>query len=253
MKNKKNGNITLSQTVLIVGIVSLILFAIILVPFYKSYKQKVAIVKYQKTYALLQQANRMYSLVSGESMNKYNTNLPINEFAETYFTPYLQISEYCKGKQDNCWNTPQYKDLKNTKKFDMSLYSIVLDSNGTVGFHKNQQGLITMILDTDGKVGENKLGKDIFVFSFYDSENHPKLCDEKIYKEKTITNGIHFGGYDKCGIPQDTYEYNELISKNFFDGCNKKSPTNEQGLGLGTGCGALLKINNWSMDKNYPW
>ena len=117
MKNKRNGDITLSQTVLIVGIVGLILFALIMVPFYKSSKQKIAVVKYQKTFAQLQQANRMYSLVSGESMNKYNTNLPINEFAETYFTPYLQISEYCKGQQDNCWNTPQYKDLKNTKKF----------------------------------------------------------------------------------------------------------------------------------------
>lgn len=252
MKNKKNGHITLSQTVLIVGIVSLLLFAIILVPFYKSYKQKVSIVKYQKTYALLQQANRMYSLVSGESMNKYNTHLPINEFAETYFTPYLQISEYCKGKQDSCWNSPQYKDLKNTKKFDVSLYSIILENNGTIGFHKNRQGLITMIFDTNGKVGENKLGKDVFVFSFYDNENHPKLCDEKIYKEKSIPNGIHFGGYDKCGIPQDAYESEDLISKNFFDGCNKKSTTDELGLGLGTACGALLRKNNWAVDRNYP-
>lgn len=252
MKNKKNGHITLSQTVLIVGIVSLILFAIILVPFYKSYKQKVSIVKYQKTYALLQQANRMYSLVSGESMNKYNTHLPINEFAETYFTPYLQIAEYCKGKQDSCWNSPQYKDLKNTKKFDVSLYSIILENNGTIGFHKNRQGLITMIFDTNGKVGENKLGKDVFVFSFYDNENHPKLCDEKIYKEKSIPNGIHFGGYDKCGIPQDAYESEDLISKNFFDGCNKKSTTDELGLGLGTACGALLRKNNWAVDRNYP-
>lgn len=252
MKNKKNGNITLSQTVLIVGIVSLILFAIILVPFYKSYKQKVSIVKYQKTYALLQQANRMYSLVSGESMNKYNTHLPINEFAETYFTPYLQISEYCKGKQDSCWNSPQYKDLKNTKKFDVSLYSIILEDNGTIGFHKNRQGLITMIFDTNGKVGENKLGKDVFVFSFYDNENHPKLCDEKVYQEKSIPNGIHFGGYDKCGIPQDAYESEDLISKNFFDGCNKKSTTDELGLGLGTACGALLRKNNWAVDRNYP-
>ena len=252
MKNKRNGDITLSQTVLIVGIVSLILFAIILVPFYKSYKQKVSIVKYQKTYALLQQANRMYSLVSGESMNKYNTNLPINEFAETYFTPYLQISEYCKGKQDSCWNSPQYKDLKNTKKFDVSLYSIILENNGTIGFHKNRQGLITMIFDTNGKVGENKLGKDVFVFSFYDNENHPKLCDEKVYQEKSIPNGIHFGGYDKCGIPQDAYESEDLISKNFFDGCNQKSTTDELGLGLGTACGALLRKNNWAVDRNYP-
>ena len=72
MKNKRNGDITLSQTVLIVGIVGLILFALIMVPFYKSSKQKIAVVKYQKTYAQLQQANRMYSLVSGDPMNKYN-------------------------------------------------------------------------------------------------------------------------------------------------------------------------------------
>lgn len=253
MKNKRNGDITLSQTVLIVGIVALVLFAIVLVPFYKSYKQKVAVVKYQKIYAQLQQANRMYSLVSGEPMNKYNTNLPINEFAETYFTPYLQISEYCKGKQDSCWNTPQYKDLANSPKSNISLYSIILDGNETIGFHKNRQGLMTMVVDTDGKIGENKLGKDIFILSFYDNENRPKLCDDKAYQEKNIANGIHFGGYDKCGIPQDTYNYEDLISKNFFDSCNKKAKTdNEIGLGAGAGCGALLRVSNWAIGNKYP-
>ncbi len=253
MRNKRKGNITLSQTVLIVGIVALLLFAMILVPFYKSYQQKLAIVKYQKAYAMLQQANRMYSLVSGEPMNKYNTSLPVNVFAETYFTPYLQISEYCKGKQDSCWNSPQYKDLKNRKKSNMALYSIILDDNTTIGFHKNKQGLMTIILDTNGKTGENTLGKDIFVFSFYDNENHPKLCDEKPSQNKNIPNGIHFGGYNKCGIPQDTLEYNDLISKKGFDTCNKNAETNELGLGAGTACGALLRVNNWAMDKNYPW
>ena len=109
-----------------------------------------------------------------------------------------------------------------------------------------------MIVDINGKAGSNRLGKDIFVFSFYNNELKPDICDKSVYK-KLVNNGLHTGGYDKCGIPQDVYDYDELISKEFYEACNKRAPTDSLGLGTGSACGALLKNNNWVMDKQYPW
>ena len=88
-------------------------FVILVCPVYNSIRKKQAIEALRVTHATLLQANKMYSLVTDDDMGKYNTNMPINQFAETYFTPYLDIITYCKlGSQTGCWKSPQYKDLK---------------------------------------------------------------------------------------------------------------------------------------------
>lgn len=253
IKHTKKSAFTQLQTLLIVGVVSLLLFAIIAVPFYNSYKQKQAIAAFKTTYATLLQANRMYSLVSSNNMNTYDTTIPINEFAETYFTPYLTINNYCKGSQAQCWNSPQYKDLRNTKMFDKSLYSLELADKTILGFNKNRDGLMTMIVDIDGTTGVNKMGRDIFVLYFYNNENPPKICSESEYQKYNISDGIHLGGYDNCGIPHDAYDYSDLIKDNIPDGCTKKSAPNPKGLGTGAACSALLSKSSWLIDKNYPW
>ena len=244
----------LLKGLLILGCAFVILFVILVCPVYNSIRKKQAIEALRVTHATLLQANKMYSLVTDEDMGKYNTGMPINQFAETYFTPYLDINTYCKlGSQTGCWKSPQYKDLKNKGQYNKSLYSIVLANKSVIGFHKNKEGLMTIIMDINGSVGVNKLGRDVFVFYVYNNENPPKICDEKIYKEFHIQNGLHLGGYDKCGIPHDVYDYKDLISKDFYESCNKKAVTDEFGVGSGAACAALLNKSDWMMDKNYPW
>ncbi len=78
-------------------------FVILVCPVYNSIRKKQAIEALRVTHATLLQANKMYSLVTDDDMGKYNTNMPINQFAETYFTPYLDIITYCKlGSQTGC-------------------------------------------------------------------------------------------------------------------------------------------------------
>lgn len=251
--NKKVA-ITQMQTLSIMFIVFLVLFFIIAIPFYNSIKQKQAVVAYRRIYSMLQQANRMYSLVNGRNMNEYDTTLPINKFAETYFTPYLSIDLYCKQENpEDCWNSTQYKDLKNNKYNNVSLYSILLEDKTVIGFHKNSKGLITLIIDVDGKGGKNKLGKDIFVFYVYSSKFVQKLCSPEKYDNILIKDGLHLGGYDECGIPQDTYDYNTLLSDELYEACNKKAKSDTFGVGVGAACGALISKSNWVIDKNYPW
>ena len=76
MKNKRNGDITLSQTVLIVGIVGLILFALIMVPFYKSSKQKIAVVKESYGNAFVPYLTYNYDEVHVIDFRHWEGNLP---------------------------------------------------------------------------------------------------------------------------------------------------------------------------------
>lgn len=248
----KKTAVTLMQTMLIMGIVFLVLFVIIAVPFYQSFKQKQAVIAYRRIYSTLIQANRMYSLVNARNMNEYDTELPVNKFAEKYFTPYLSIESFCKGDQSDCWNSPQYKDLQNKKFDNISLYSIILEDGTVLGFHKNYQGLLSLIVDINGRVGENKLGKDIFVFYVYDSNKKLEICSPEKY-DRMITGGLHLGGYDECGVPHDVYSYKELFGEKLFESCNKKAVSGDQGLGAGAACGALISKSGWVMDKIYPW
>lgn len=252
MFKKRHGEITASQTALIMEVVILVLFALIAAPFYTSYQKRLAINTYKVVFAALLQGHKMYTLTTSESMNVYNTNLSAEDFAKTYFTPYMQINGICEKDQIQCWQNPYYKDLKNRKVKNPSTYSIILANKSVLGFNKNKDGFITILVDINGKTGANKLGKDIFVFSFYNNEQPPKICDKSVY-EINILDGLHTGGYNKCGIPQDTYSSEELRSADFYEACNKKAPTDNQGLGTGSACGALLKNNNWIMDKKYPW
>lgn len=242
------------KNIIVSMLVSVLIFASILLPFYANFKQKKAIVTYRTVYSKLLLANRLYATLDSQEQGVYDTTISANDFAEMYFTPYLTIESFCKGDQSACWKKPPYKDLKNTKYFNKSMYSIVLDNNSVIGFHKEpKQNLMSIIVDTDGIKGQNKLGKDIFVFYFYNDKTRPTLCKDSVYKDKEIPNGIHFGGYDECGIPQDYYDYKKLYDKKFPDACSKKAEAGKYGLGVGAACGAMLYKNSWVMDNKYPW
>ncbi len=247
---KKDG-VTQSQTLLIMGIVGLVLFAFIAVPFYNSCKQKQVITKLKTLNTQLAQANKIYSLATSTNPDEYDYNLSIDKFAETYYTPYMKIVSTCKESQDECWNKIQYTDLAGKKYIDKIKYSIILSDKTVIGFYKNKDGLISIIADIDGKAGKNKLGRDVFVFYFYNDKVSSELCKKS--NDIYIKKGMHFGGYDKCGIPHDMNSYSEVYGKDLEDSCNKKAPNTQNGIGVGAACLALIYKGNWTIDKIYPW
>ena len=246
--------VTQSQTVAIMGIVGLILFAMIAVPFYKSCKQKETVTKLKVIHSAMTQANKLYSLATSDAIGEYSVeDESTEEFAQRYFTPYMKGIKVCNTSQDNCWNKLQYTDLLNNKYIDKIDYSIILSTKAVLGFYKDENGIMSIITDINGKSGENKLGKDVFVFTFYSNNKNANLCDKSVYEQKYISEGLHFGGYDECGIPFDTYTYTELSSKDLKDGCDKNAPKSENGIGVGSACLARIYAVNWTIDKKYPW
>lgn len=250
---KKSG-FTHSQQLLIMGIVFLVLFAVIAGPLYNSCRKKEVALKLQAVHTKIKQAKRTYVLENGDIMSNYDVNISPDNFAETYFTPYLKIKHTCKGdNQIPCWGHSAYFDLDNNPVTNKSVYSIVLEDKTIIGFTKNEDGFMALLVDIDGVAGKNKLGRDIFVMYFYNNRFTPKICKLYEYKKYYIADGIHIGGFDKCGIPHDVYSYEDLYSKNLEDGCNIKSPKNTYGFGKGAACAALIKQSQWRIDKIYPW
>ena len=253
IKMGKSSGVSMAQTLLVMGIVFLVLFFIAVIPLYNAYKKKKAVTKLKVTYTELVQANRYYSMANSDVMGNFDTSLPIDKFVEKYFLPYLSIESSCKDDQKACWNEVTYKDLANNKISMDIPYTVELKDNAIVGFTKNDKGLINLIIDLDNRAGENKLGRDVYIMSIY-SNFTPKICDASSYEGKSMINdGLHFGGFDECGIPQDEYDYLELSNKDFVDGCNKKSQKSLNGTGVGSACSALIKAANWAIDKSYPW
>lgn len=247
-----NEGVTLSQTLTIMSIVFLVLFMLIAVPFYTSYRQKQTMTKLRQVHSLLVQTSLKYTLENSQ-IDEYETDLNIEDFVNKYYRPYLPVEYSCDKNQDKCWNQIQYTDLRGRKFSNKIDYSLVLTNRSVIGFGKDKNNLIYLIVDVDGKVGKNRLGRDVFVFYLYNKKTALALCPEVKDSEKYIAEGLHFGAWDKCGVPHDIYTYNDLYSSNVEDGCNKKAPYNPLGLGVGAGCNAIVKHLNWTIDKIYPW
>ena len=251
MGTENNFNRAILAVIILIVLVGV--FGWMVCYFYNVSMQKFSISKIKSIHAELIQASRLSALVHNEDMGVFKTDMPVNLFAEKYFTPYLNINSYCKGSQDNCWKTPQYVDLHGTPYFNKSMYTVVLTDGVVIGFNKDKNNLVNLIVDVNGKVKPNKLGHDVFIFSVYNAETPPGICKKSEYNKSALYSGIHFGGLDKCGVPHDAYGYSELTDATFEDGCSNKSPASVSGFGAGSACLAVLKHNSWNIDKNYPW
>lgn len=252
MTNERFG-FTLSQNLAIGGIIFLVLFSMLAVPFYNSCMQKQTVAKLRTLHATLLQAKRTYDLEHEERGDLYDTGLTPETFANEYFMPYIKSEKTCnENNAKDCWKNLTYKDLRNRPQINKSAFSAVLNDRSIIGFVKNDS-MMSIIIDTNNSAGPNKLGRDIFLMYFYNSQNKPELCTEEEYSAYTIADGIHLGGYDKCGTPFDVMPYEELYSNKQADGCNKKSPKNINGFGSGSACAAVIKQNEWKIDKKYPW
>ncbi len=250
---KKYDGFTQSQQLLVIGIIFLVLFALIAAPLYNSCKKKGIVTRLQAVYSVLEQVQQKYFLETGESISNYDDKITAEAFAKTYFVPYLHPKKNCEGaSQTGCWKYSTYTDLAKKTISNPSEYSIVLESGTVIGFSKSKEGFLTMLIDINGPAGENKLSRDIFLMYIYNN-SQPKICPVEEYKKYYISNGIHLGGYDKCGIPHDVLSYEQLFGTTLEDGCNKNALTKRDGFGVGAACAALIKLSQWHIDKIYPW
>lgn len=118
---------TLSEiliTLCIVGVVAALTIPNVIT----VYQKKAAVAGILETQSILSQAVKMYTAETDEEgAIFFDTTLPIEEFAQKYFLPYLKVAQVCTKMSDGCWrsgNFNGYYDLAGVKC--QILYHIVL-------------------------------------------------------------------------------------------------------------------------------
>ena len=248
---------TLAEVLITLGVIGIV--AAMTIPGLITQHQKSsAVAGIIEAQSILNQAVKMYSVDTDEEGSaEFDTKLDAQTFAEKYFKPYLKIARICTKMEDGCWETGDfygYYDIAGRKVENTVPYSIVLNNGMILGFSKiDLTNLISIVVDINGKSKRNKMGKDVFVFYTYNSDN---LCEYASEKWKLIKNGIYPGGFDNCGAPHIAYSREELLAaNNVLRACNKNAPSMHYGgrTGAGSACAAVIFKDGWKISKDYPW
>ena len=255
-KAKMKTGFTLAEVLITLGIIGIV--AAMTIPNLIANQQKKAVVsQLMEAQSILTQAVRQYSADTDEEGSaEFDTTLSPQAFAEKYFKPYLKIARICTKLEDGCWKTGDfygYYDLAGHKMTNVP-YSIVLNNGMVLGFSKlDGFSLVSIFVDVNGQGKRNVLGKDVFSFYPYNSDN---LCGNASEKWRNIKNGIYLGGFDDCGTPHVAYSRDELLNSTIIlRNCNKVGWVNYTGNrpGLGAGCAAVIYKDGWRIAKDYPW
>lgn len=248
---------TLAEVLITLGVIGVV--AAMTIPgLITAHQKHTAVAGIMEAQSILNQAVKLYTEDTDEegSMD-FDTSLPIDEFVQKYFQPYLKVAQVCTKMEDGCWQTGDfygYYDLVGEKMTNVP-YSLVLNNGMIFGFNKVDDGdyaLITVIVDINGKSKRNVLGKDVFSFYLF---NNSHISSE--FQTQQIKNGIYPGGYGEGGIPHAAFTRTELLATSMIRGCNPKGTTtfaygNGRG-GLGTACTALIFKDGWKISSDYPW
>lgn len=212
--------------------------------------------------SILSQAVKMYTADTDEEGSiSFDTTLPVQDFAEKYFLPYLKVAQVCTKMSDGCWQSGDfygYYDLAGKKMTNTVPYSIVLNNGMVFGFNKVDDGpysIVSVIVDVNGKSSRNVMGKDVFSFYLFNNSysiNNPTFNG----KPPTVANGIYPGGFGDGGLPHVIYSRSDLLSNKVARACNKQATNwayNGNRPGVGTACAAVIFKDGWKIRPDYPW
>ena len=217
---------TLAEVLITLGIIGVVA-AMTLPTLIANYEKKATTTKVKKAYSELLNAIRMSEAHHGEMKEwTYPENTSIENtrnFVNEYIKPYYNdLQECAEGADTKCGVAVSANGVT------------YVTSNGTILSIVAYNPLLYVTVNINGKYKKNTLlGKDKFYFSTKTGKLMPYGWKENITKEDIKT-----GFTDDNGV--------SLIS------CKKEKGDNENELHR-HGCTALLMLNNWEIDDDYPW
>lgn len=189
-----------------------------------KYQKKETVARLKKVYSVLQQATISAKETYGE-VDSWDFS-DSYEFGQKYFKPYLKVIVDKKGK------THKWADL--TGRITTASYPTLILADGTYIFIwlKSDSGYNVkyhILVDLNGEQKPNKLGRDLFAFSYYQNALRT------------------FNQYDNL----NSLKRNNLLSVGTSGQCNK----NAQGgvFGVGSYCSTLIEYDSWEIKDDYPW
>ena len=213
---------TLAEILITLGIVGVVA-ALTIPTLISNYLQKQVVIQLKKTYSVLQQAVRMASDEYGDCEG-WDYTLEQNAFMNQYFVPYIKLS------QVSMKNIYGYPDLQG-KYHSVDKDVFVLIDGTIIYFFRNQymQNKNFILVDLNGSSKPNRLGRDVFAFSFY----------ENILTAYTQYTQINITNFRKPGNGGTSGQCNRSAQGGVF--------------GPGSYCSTVIMGNNWSIPVGYPW
>ena len=219
----KKFGFTLAEVLITLGIIGIVA-AMTLPTLFGNIQKRQTVSRLQKVYAELKQAVKISSDENGDPSG-WDYTLTNEEFIKRYFAPYLKISVV------NVDHT--YTDLEgHLQRYSRSNHPNFITMSGAfvMFYHTPRYGAHNhLLVDINGKTPPNRMGKDVFAFTFEDE------------------NLITFTQYYRTG----SFNHNGLIGSGTSGQC---SYTARGGVfGAGSYCSRLIEVDGWKIADDYPW
>ena len=176
MRYAVNNGFTLAEILITLGIIGIV-SAMTLPTLLYTQRKKETVTKLQKAIATINEAHRLSYSELGEPAFSHTTNLNSKEYFDTYWAPYIKISQYCETARDCGYSNYTPFTQANGQKSgwyvveprlrttfitaDGFLYTIFLATwKGEGG--KDKVNNANILVDINGGKMPNKFGVDVF-------------------------------------------------------------------------------------------
>lgn len=243
---------TLAEILITLGIIGIVA-ALTIPTLISNYQKQATVSGLQKAYSTLNQVIQRSIADNGaiENWDFPTTQFDGNQcllFAQTYFVPYLNISQSC-GLSSGCLaSTVKRLDGANSVLNNISpgygLIRYTLSDGTNIAFmnisYSNGQRAISIFVDINGQKTPNVVGKDIFSFVFAQSAISIIGAGDGTIVSNIPRGGIYPDGYGMNIVTSGSYQYR---------GCGKD--VNYQYAGAW--CTQKIFKDNWQIASDYPW
>lgn len=238
---------TLAEVLITLGIIGIVV-ALTIPTLIQNHQKIVTVDCLKKEYSLLLQALKMYQADNNIDFDEFDTQLPADEFMQTYVLPYIQAIGECQGTSECYHKTPLAIDRKTKLVIDDKFY--ILKDGSFLGISRSSPSGKVFYIDINGAKGPNFAGRDIFFFYYVNKKTILYMdsngCNVDLSK---LESGLYPGGYSACYIPFTNYPRTILLG-NSDRTCSKNANNiNESG----DACAALIMLDGWKIEKDYPW
>lgn len=227
-KNMKKFGFTLAEVLITLGIIGVVA-AMTLPTLFGNIQKRQTVSRLQKVYAELKQAVKISSDENGDPSG-WDYTLTNEEFIKRYFAPYLKISVV------NVDHT--YTDLQGRSRgyYHSDNPTFITMSGAFVMFYHEPQPYQAqnhLLVDINGKTPPNRMGKDVFAFTFLDE------------------NLVTYTQYTSQGMIRELSIRKNLLGSGTSGQC---SYTAGGGIfGAGSYCSRLIEVDGWKIADDYPW
>lgn len=223
---------TLSEVLITLGIIGMVA-ALTMPAVIANYQKQETVSRLQKVYSVLSQAVKRAELSEGE-IKYWNFSLLPENFYKTYIRPYITVSQEFINSDPpfdisyKCLNgriCNTYGSYSNK-----SVPKIILNDGSMIIFDFLGNNYEVILTDINGYKKPNTWGKDMFAFS---------IQAEGGLRPYGLGAAIPGGSFG------DKMDRETIINSSNARACKKGKD--------GVWCAALIMMDGWQINKDYPW